>query len=239
MTQNELVVSAIAAGYGNRAVVREVSICVKAGEIVIIAGANGAGKTTLLQCIGGQLPAMAGSVCLNGEVQPRSLQRRARNGIVLVPEERWIFRTLTVAENLRMCGREATEVVRFFPELIAHMPRKAGLLSGGQQQMLSLAGTLGYRPKFLLVDELTLGLAPMAVGRLLTSLREIASSEGVGVILVEQHVRKALPIADRGYVLAGGEIAMSGSAQHLWKNIAEVEKSYLGDLGTGPEPSGN
>jgi ABC-type branched-subunit amino acid transport system ATPase component/ABC-type branched-subunit amino acid transport system permease subunit len=230
---SELTVSSLISGYGQRAVVQDVSVDVRSGEIVVVSGANGAGKSTLLHTIAGRIPSMSGRIDLDGTVLPASLEGRARHGVLLVPEERSIFRTLSVEENLRMSGRDVSESLRFFPELEPHLTRRAGLLSGGQQQMLSLARALGFRPKFLLIDELTLGLAPVAVARLLASVRTIASSESVGVILVEQHVRKALTIADRGYVLAGGRITIEGTVAYLNANLDEVERSYLGSAALG------
>lgn len=227
-TSSGLTVLNLSAGYSNRAVVDGISLDVKAGEIVLLSGANGAGKSTLLRCISGHIRAIVGDVRIDGRSLPTRLERRARSGVILVPEERSIFRTLSVDENLRLAQRAGYDPLSLFPELEKHLNRRAGQLSGGQQQMLSLARALGCGAKFLLIDELTLGLAPVAIGRLLGSLRTVAAS-GVGVLLVEQHVRMALAIADRGFVLAGGKISMSGDAEHLRANIDEIENAYLGN----------
>ena len=222
-----LTVVGLTAGYSNRAVVSDISLEVRTGEIVLLSGANGAGKSTLLHCISGRIRSMGGEMLINGVPAPARLEKRARLGVILVPEERAIFRTLTVAENLRVVGRVDTDALNFFPELKTHLGRKAGLLSGGQQQMLSLARALACGAKFLLIDELTLGLAPRAIVQLFESLRTVAAS-GVGVLLVEQHVRMALALADRGLILAGGTISISGGAAELRARIDEIENAYLG-----------
>lgn len=238
MTSHHLAAVALSAGYDQRAVVQEISLEVRSGEIVVLSGANGAGKSTLLHCLAGRIGALSGSTTLDGRPLPPNLERRARSGILLVPEERSIFRTLTVEENLRMSGRKASDLLGVFPELEEHLPRKAGLLSGGQQQMLSLARALGCQPKVLLIDELTLGLAPIAVGRLLDSLRSMTATTGIGVLLVEQHVRRALTVADRGYVLAGGRVVIEGDAASLTRDLTDIEQSYLGGLPEEETPRG-
>ena len=230
MTAHVLSLVDVCAGHNHRAVVQGISLWVESGELVALSGANGVGKSTLLHCIAGRIPVLEGTILLDGKQLPRKLERRARSGVVLVPEERSVFRSLTVEENLRMSGRKPDTLLSIFPELGDHLRRPAGLLSGGQQQMLSLARALGCEPKFLLIDELSLGLAPLAVGRLLDGLKTTVMSRGTGVLLVEQHVRRALSVVDRGYDLGGGRIVMSGTANHLRDNMDEIEKNYLGPI---------
>ncbi|HWI71354.1 MAG TPA: ATP-binding cassette domain-containing protein [Baekduia sp.] len=216
----------LSAGYGGRAAVRELDLHVAPGEVVALLGANGAGKTTTILTLAGELEPLAGEVHWRGEARKASLTSRARTGLSLITEERSVFMGLTVAENLRL-GRGAPDAaLELFPELEEHLARRVGLLSGGQQQILAVARALAARPEVLLADELSLGLAPLVVQRLLAAVRK-AADEGVGVLLVEQQVRKALEIADRVCVLQRGRLVLQGTSEELRGRMDEVEQSYL------------
>jgi branched-chain amino acid transport system ATP-binding protein len=224
----------LTAGYDRAAVVRELTLSVAAGEVVALIGANGAGKTTTLRVISGLVKPMGGFVRLGGEdLAGVSPTVRVRRGIVHVPQGRGIFYGLTVAEHLRLDGlrdRAAQEAAfAHFPALRDLAGRRAGLLSGGEQQMLAIARALCRRPRVLLLDELSLGLAPVIVERLLPVVREFASTHGTAVLLVEQHVNLALEIADRGYVLSHGELVAADSAERLRADSALLTASYLGE----------
>jgi branched-chain amino acid transport system ATP-binding protein len=218
---------ALAAGYGAVAVVRDVDLHVEPGEVVALIGPNGAGKTTTLLTLAGELPPIAGDVVFRGVVTKAPLYRRARQGMGFVTEERSVFKALTAAENLRVAGISRAEAVELFPELEPLMDRTAGLLSGGEQQMLTLARAVARDPKLLLVDELSLGLAPVIVRRLLQTVRHIADERSTGILLVEQHVRQALNIADRVYVMQRGRIVMNGTADEVHGRLDEIEATYL------------
>jgi len=216
----------LSAGYGSLAAVRELDLHVDAGEIVALLGPNGAGKTTTLKTLAGALPPLGGEVRWKGEPTRASMQRRARRGLAYVPEERSVFMGLTAAENLRVGDGPQSKAIELFPELEIHLKRKAGLLSGGQQQMLSLARALASAPEVLLADELSLGLAPLLVQRLMRAV-EAAAASGVGVLLVEQHARAALSVAQRVYVLQRGRVALEGTSAEILDRLDEVEQTYL------------
>lgn len=222
-------------GYGKLAVVRDLNITVGEGEIVCLLGANGAGKSTSLLTIAGALPKIAGSLeVLGSEVKSARAHEVARRGLAIVPEGRGLFYKLTVAENLRLRKHRASsveigEVMKYFPALEKLMNRKAGLLSGGEQQMVALAGALIADPKVMMLDEMSLGLAPIIVEQLLPMVRRIADERGMSVLLVEQHVLSALKVADRGYVLAHGRVVTEGSAAELKRDAEILEASYLGE----------
>jgi branched-chain amino acid transport system ATP-binding protein len=217
----------LAAGYGAVAVVRDLDLHVDPGEVVALIGPNGAGKTTTLLTLAGELPAVAGDVYFGGVAKKAPLFRRARRGMGFVTEERSVFMSLTTEENLRIAGVTPADAIAIFPELEPLMRRTAGLLSGGEQQMLTLARAVGRDPKLLLADELSLGLAPLIVRRLLDTVRRVATERSAGVLLVEQHVRQALNIADRVYVMQRGRIVISGSADDVRGRLDEVEATYL------------
>ncbi len=217
----------LAAGYGQITVIRDLDLYVNAGEVVALIGANGAGKTTTLLTLAGEIKPVAGEVHLLGSPTKAPMHERCKNGLGFVTEERSVIMELTAADNLRLAGVDAGDAVTLFPPLASLMNRKAGLLSGGEQQMLTLARALGRSPKVLLADELSLGLAPLIVERLLETLSDNARSRGIGVLLVEQHVRKALKIADRVYVMQRGRITMSGTANDIRGRLDEIEGAYL------------
>jgi ABC-type branched-subunit amino acid transport system ATPase component len=217
------------AGYGrDTIVVRDLCLTVEAGEIVALLGPNGAGKTTTLMTLAGELEALGGEILFDGQsATGLPLYKRARAGMGLVTERRSVFTELTVAENLRVSRCSESRALEMFPELRDHLNRSAGLLSGGQQQILALARALTRgEPRLLLIDELSLGLAPQVVDRLLRVVTD-AKARGVGVLVVEQHIHKALAIADRIYVMRRGRIELSGQAQHFAKDIEAIKKSYL------------
>jgi branched-chain amino acid transport system ATP-binding protein len=216
----------LVAGYGDLAAVRELDLEVRAGEVVALLGPNGAGKTTTLSTLAGVLPALGGEVRWKGTPTKEPLHRRARAGLAYVPEERSVFMDLTTAENLRVGDGNTARALELFPELRDHLKRKAGLLSGGQQQMLTLARALARDPEVLLCDEISLGLAPVIVPRLFGAVRE-AAARGIGVLMVEQHARDALDCADRVYVLRRGRIALEGSTADVRNRVDELEEHYL------------
>jgi sulfate-transporting ATPase len=216
----------LSAGYGTKPVVRDLDLEVRAGEVVTLLGPNGAGKTTTLLALAGALAPMAGEIHFAGLPASAPLHERARRGLSLVPEERSVVMSLTVRENLRVGRCDAGRALAVFPELVEHLDRRAGLLSGGQQQMVTLARALARRPTVLLADELSLGLAPQVVRRLLGAVREAADT-GLAVVLVEQHVRSALAIADRVHVLRHGTLAWSGTAEQAHTDRDRLLGAYL------------
>jgi len=218
------------------AVVRDLDLRVEAGEVVALIGPNGAGKTTTLLTLAGELPVIAGSVDFRGVQTRAPLFRRARRGMGFVTEERSVFKALTAEENLRIAGVSPSHAADLFPELAPLMGRTAGLLSGGEQQMLTLARAVAREPILLLADELSLGLAPLVVKRLLETVRRVATERSTGVLLVEQHVRQALRIADRVYLMQRGRIVMTGSADEVRGRIDEIEATYLSAQEPHPEP---
>jgi len=214
------------AGYGDVTVVRDLNLRVDAGEVVALLGRNGAGKTTALLTLAGALKAQSGEVWLNGRLDRSSLSGRCRSGIGLMTDDRSVLFSLTVRENLRL-ARGTRDVAPLFPELVRLMDQPAGLLSGGEQQMLGLAAVLSRQPKVLLIDELSFGLAPLIVQRLMRAVREAADA-GAAVVIVEQFARLALDVADRAYVLVNGRVDGESTAGHLKANLNDLESKYLG-----------
>jgi len=232
-------VNNIRAGYGHKVVLENVSLRVAAGEIVAIIGANGAGKSTLINAISGLLPLMSGSVSFQGRpVNQLPAHRVARLGLVQVPEGRQVFAPLTVHENLELgCeslqgrGKRSEEdldrVFTLFPKLRERRQQKAGSLSGGEQQMLAIARALMGRPSALLLDEPSLGLAPLTTMQTFELLKVLNREQGLTMLVVEQNAHRALDLASRAYILERGSIVQEGLSIDL-KNDDCVRSSYLG-----------
>jgi len=217
----------LAAGYHGHAIVEGLDLSLEPGTVTALLGPNGAGKSTTLLTLAGALKPLAGEVSIAGAVARGPLSGRARSGLGFVSEERSVFMSLTAAENLRVGRCDIAHALALFPELEPLLDRRAGLLSGGEQQMLTLARALARRPKVLLADELSLGLAPLVVERLLQAVRAAADEEGVAVLLVEQHIRKALKIADHVLVMRRGAVVLSGSGEDLRGRTADIEAAYM------------
>jgi branched-chain amino acid transport system ATP-binding protein len=223
--------------YGNIHALKGVSLTVNEGEIVTLIGANGAGKSTTLKSISGVLKPRQGTVRLRGEnLDKTPAHKVVEKGIVLVPEGRHVFAALTVMENLEMGAYSRTDrsgiqsdiahVFELFPRLQERQSQLAGTLSGGEQQMLALGRALMGRPSMLLLDEPSMGLAPVLVDFVFETIRQLHAS-GTTILLVEQNARMALQVADRGYVLQSGEVVLSDNAENLRANEM-VRKAYLG-----------
>jgi len=217
----------LSAGYGKMSVVRDLDLRVDAGEVVALIGANGAGKTTTLLTLAGELPPRDGEVWFLGAPTRAPMHRRCRDGLGYVTEERSVIMNMSVANNLKVAGVSPATAFEYFPDLERIMSRRAGLCSGGEQQMLSLARALARRPKVLLADELSLGLAPIIVTNLLNAVRAAADNDGIGVLLVEQHVRQALSIADRVYLMQRGRVILSGTCDEVTRQLDKIEAAYL------------
>ncbi|HZR68647.1 MAG TPA: ABC transporter ATP-binding protein [Burkholderiales bacterium] len=232
-----LEVRALRVAYGGIAAVKGIDFEVGRGELVCLIGANGAGKTTTLKAIAGALAPAGGSVLLEGrEIGGMPAHQLVRRGLALVPEGRGVFARLTVGENLRMgayCRDDAgiepdlERVYALFPRLRERRRQVAGTLSGGEQQMLAIGRALMSRPKLLLLDEPSMGLAPIAAQAVFATIRGIAA-DGVTVLLVEQNARAALELARRAYVMESGSIALAGEARALLGD-PKVREAYLGE----------
>ena len=231
-----LSIAGLRAGYGRIEVLHDVALTVAQGQIVTLIGANGAGKTTLLKTISGLIRPNAGSIEFEGEsIARRPAHKIVERGISHVPEGRAILKRMTVLDNLRMGAfvRRDSEITRDIDAVFARFPvlgerraQMAGTLSGGEQQMLAIGRALVARPRLLLLDEPSLGLAPKFVTRIFLTLRELRQ-EGKTILLVEQNARQALQVADTGYVMERGRIAFSGSGRALL-DMPEVRRTYLG-----------
>jgi branched-chain amino acid transport system ATP-binding protein len=232
-----LKVSEIDVYYGDMQALRNVSIDVNQGEVVSVIGSNGAGKSTLLKTVSGMLRPRFGSISLNSnEISQAPTSKIVENGISHVPEGRQIFPTMTVLENLEMGAqfprtrkmqRETIEqVFTYFPRLKERLEQKAGTLSGGEQQMLAMGRGLMSLPTLMMLDEPSLGLAPVLVSTIFEIIEKI-NRQGTAILLIEQNVFHSLKISDRGYVLENGEIALSGAGSELLEN-PHIRKTYLG-----------
>jgi branched-chain amino acid transport system ATP-binding protein len=222
----------LTAGYGPQPVIHEVDLVVHPGEVVGLLGANGAGKTTTLLTLAGELPLLGGEVLLDGAATSAPLFRRARQGLTFVTEEKSVFMGLSTRDNLRVADVDIDRALDLFPELAKRINVRAGLLSGGEQQMLTLARALSRQPRVLLADELSMGLAPLIVKRLLEAVVDAAKQHGTAVLLVEQHARKALEYSDRAYVMRRGHIELSGTSGELLGQIGDIEDRYLAAVST-------
>jgi branched-chain amino acid transport system ATP-binding protein len=231
-----LSIEGVKAHYGPVEALRGVSLDVNEGEIVALIGANGAGKSTLLMTICGDPRASEGRIVYDGrDITRTPLHEMVRLGIAQSPEGRRIFPRMTVLENLQMgafagdpanFAADLERVFRLFPRLAERRDQRAGTMSGGEQQMLAIGRALMSRPRLLLLDEPSLGLAPLLVAQIFATIREINRGEGVTVLLVEQNAYHALRLAHRGYVLVNGAIRMSGTGGELLAN-PDVQKAYL------------
>ncbi|BAT59454.1 high-affinity branched-chain amino acid transport ATP-binding protein LivF [Variibacter gotjawalensis] len=226
----------LCAGYGQKQVLREVSLDVPRGAVVAILGANGAGKSTLLKSIVGLVRATSGSITLDQKpLANESPDRALRSGIALVAEQRELFKSMSVADNLMLGGflrRGTAECLEDFEKLLDVFPRlrerskqPARTLSGGEQQMLAIARALMARPSYLLLDEPSLGLAPRVVEEIFAIVRRV-SAEGVAIVIVEQNVSLALDVAQNGYVMEVGAITVSGASE-LLRTMPAVQQAYL------------
>ena len=236
-----LVVERLSVAYGKVEAVHEVSLTVAPGSIVTVIGPNGAGKTTLLAAVVGLLPARAGAIRYAGVDAARlTVEQRVARGLVLVPEKRELFASMSVADNLELgafaCRRDTRlrarldDVYARFPRLADRRTQLAGTLSGGERQMLALGRALMSAPRLLMLDEPSLGLAPLVVREIFTIIAALRAT-GVSILLVEQNARAALKVADFGYVLETGELALSGPSQDLAAN-PRVAATYLGHAAT-------
>jgi len=232
--------------YGGIHALGDVSLKVTKGEIVCLIGANGAGKSSILNVVSGLVPARAGQVTFEGEsLLRKSATAIVRKGIIQVPEGRLVFPDLTVLENLEM-GAYTQKVERFlptldsvfqlFPRLAERRGQLAGLMSGGEQQMLAVGRALMAHPKLLLLDEPSMGLAPLIIAEIFRIIGRLRDDLGCTILLVEQNARAALALADRGYVLVNGHVAKSGPAVDLMKDSA-IQEAFLGKRRAHPGPN--
>ncbi len=227
-------VAGLTAGYGRVQALHGVDVAVADNEIVALVGSNGAGKTTLLRAICGLITTTGGRIRFAGQdITGQPVESVVRRGLVLVPEGRRLFAGLSVRDNLRLGGwasrsADIDRVLGLFPPLARRLDQVAGTLSGGEQQMCAIARGLMSRPSLIMIDELSLGLAPLVVDEILTKLPDIAAA-GTAVLLVEQDVEAALSVSTRGYVLETGVIALSGTSLQL-RSDSRIQQAYLGEL---------
>jgi branched-chain amino acid transport system ATP-binding protein len=226
-------VRGLAGGRSELTVFRDIDIAVPEGAMHAILGPNGAGKTTLMLTLAGLLPAHGGTVAVDGQqLRTGRAVAASRAGVVLVPDNRELFATLTVDENLRVPAPRSSfgvdSMYTLFPELAERRQVLAGSLSGGEQQMLAMARAIVQRPKVLLVDELSMGLAPVIVERLFGALRQAADNRGCAVVFVEQYVHVAMRCADSATVINRGSVVLAGPTSELASQVAELERAYLG-----------
>jgi branched-chain amino acid transport system ATP-binding protein len=237
-------VAGLSAGYFGTPVVRDLDLQVGSGEVVALLGANGAGKTTTVMTVAGLLDPISGDIEVAG-ISTRGTPAHvlARRGVALVPENRALFFGLTTREHLKLAkakdGVSESDLLDLLPELEKCLDRRAGLLSGGEQQMLAVGRALMSRPKLLIVDEMSMGLAPVIVERLLPVLRTVADDLGASVLFVEQHVNLALAVADRAYVLSHGRLVLEGPAVALRDDRELLRQSYMGELDADARTTGS
>jgi branched-chain amino acid transport system ATP-binding protein len=232
----------LSAGYGQLVVVRDLDLAVGHKEILAVLGPNGAGKTTLLKTLAGFLAPTGGTITMDGSaLRPGSARRANRAGVVLVPDYRALFTELTPVQNLRLAARRGgpsvAEVLDLFPALRRRVKLRAGELSGGEQQMLALGRALIQAPRVLLIDEMSMGLAPVVVEKLIPLVRQVADESGAAVVLVEQHVQLALDVADQAALLVHGDLVAAGPAAGLRQDAAALEAAYLGGGAAPPRSS--
>ena len=234
---NTLVADSVVAGYGKQEIVHGVSLTAEAGKITCIFGPNGCGKSTLLKAIAGALPVWGGTIGLGGEmISNLPVHEVVRQGLVLMPQGGGVFPRLTVMENLRMGGyaiadrrlvdRRIEALVDQYPSLARRRKTTAGALSGGEQAMLALARALVSEPRFILLDEPSAGLSPAMVIETLERIK-VLTARGIGILMVEQNIREAMPIADRLYILAAGEKRFSGTPGDV-RNDRQIMDIYMG-----------
>jgi branched-chain amino acid transport system ATP-binding protein len=228
-------VKEMSTGYAGQPVVHDLSFDVMPGEVMCLLGPNGAGKTTTMLALAGELPLLGGELEFAGVKPHAPLYKRARNGMAYVTEERSIFKGMTLRDNLRIGGVSVDEAIALFPELGRRLGVRGGLLSGGEQQMLTLARALGRKPRLLLADELSLGLAPLVVDRLLQAVRRAADESGTAVVMVEQHAHKALNYTDHAIVMRRGRVGLDLTGEQARGRIGEVEQAYLTSAGGDTE----
>ena len=234
-----LVCTSLTGGRGSTTAFRDVSLSVESGEVLTLLGPNGAGKTTLLLTLAGLLPAQDGTIAVDDTALKNGRPSLANSaGVTLVPDDRCLFTTLTVEENLKVAARKGgptpSTMLEVFPALEKRWELKAGALSGGEQQMLAMARALIQEPKVLLVDEMSMGLAPLVVESLFEAVRRIAAERGCAVVLVEQHVHVALGVADRAAVLSHGELVLDQDAASLRAAPEVLEQAYFGSTAAVP-----
>jgi branched-chain amino acid transport system ATP-binding protein len=228
----------VTVGYGRLVVARDVAIDVDPGEVFAIIGPNGAGKTSWLLTLAGLLAPISGTISVAGETMKLGSPRdMSRAGVVLVPDNRALFTQLTTIENLEVARRKdgltVDGVLELFPILHSRARVRAGTLSGGEQQVLALARALVQRPRVLLIDEMSMGLAPLIIESMVATIRMVAESTDMAVVLVEQHVRVALDAADRALVMVHGDVVRRGTAAEIRADADELQRVYLG----GPHES--
>lgn len=227
-------IDGLSAGYDGVPVVRDLSLHVRAGEVVTLLGPNGAGKTTTLRAVSGLVARLKGDITVLGGPVPRLRRAHevARRGVAHVPEGRGVLGQLTVRENLVLGVRRGRPdfdmALAYFPALAPLMERKAALLSGGEQKMLVMGRAILSEPRLLLIDELSLGLAPLIFAQLLPVVRQVVADTGAGALLVEQYAELALSHSDRAYVLSHGDLVLSGPASQLLADRSRLDAAYLG-----------
>ncbi|MBW8762247.1 MAG: ATP-binding cassette domain-containing protein [Microbacterium sp.] len=228
---SELVLDGVTVSRGAGPVISDVSLTVRGGEVLALVGPNGAGKTSLIESVSGVTPHSAGTLTLDGEaIDKLSRVARARRGIVHIEQGRAVFPSLTVRENISLTARTPAELdaaLEQFPELEKRIDSPTALLSGGEQQMVVLARAFAAKPRVLLIDEMSLGLAPVVFMRLMPIVKSIAES-GVGVLLVEQFTQLALSLAREAVVVAGGQVSFQGTSEQLKSDPELLHRAYLG-----------